>query len=167
MFSGHYGVWQASLRAEDRLFTTCRTAIELPAGRADAGAGGRPADLVMAEHYSARHFSREQVRNEQATFVQLIAMMVSPRCCCSRRAPATASISCATRSTSLPLSTAEKDGLRGPVRGAATQLLWVDESIGWAVTDPPVGERRGRRSDEPGWATRWASSMPTESAAAR
>ena len=74
VFSGHYGVWQTSLRGEDRLFTTmpaCHSNFQLAALMPVLVAG---ATLVMAEKYSASHFW-EQVRQEGATIVQLIAMM--------------------------------------------------------------------------------------------
>ena len=65
VFSGHYGVWQASLRPDDKVFTTmpaCHSNFQLAALTPVLVAG---ATLVMAERYSAHRFW-QQVRDERA-----------------------------------------------------------------------------------------------------
>lgn len=140
VFSGHYGVWQASLRAEDRLFTTmpaCHSNFQLAALMPVLVAG---ATLVMAEHYSARHFW-EQVRTEQATFVQLIAMMVRTLLL-QPPSPSDGVHQLRDAQYFMPLSTAEKDTFETRFGVRLLNSYGSTESIGWAVTDPPVGERR-------------------------
>ena len=140
VFSGHYGVWQTSLRGDDRLFTTmpaCHSNFQLAALMPALVAG---ATLVMAEHYSASHFW-SQVRQERATLVQLIAMMARTLLL----QPPSEDDGCHELRDALyfmPLSDTEKADFERRFRLRLLNSYGSTESIGWAVTDPPQGERR-------------------------
>ena len=140
VFSGHYGVWQASLRSDDRMFTTmpaCHSTFQLAALTPALVAG---ATLVMAEQYSAHRFW-QQVRQERATLVQLIAMMAR-----------TLLLQPASEDDGrhhlrdalyfMPISDAEKAEFERRFRLPLLNSYGSTESIAWAVTDPPQGERR-------------------------
>jgi Acyl-CoA synthetases (AMP-forming)/AMP-acid ligases II len=140
VFSGHYGVWQTSLRADDRVFTTmpaCHSNFQLAALTPVLVAG---ATLVMAEHYSASQFW-SQVRGERASVVQLIAMMVRTLLL---QPPAAEDTDHQLREALyfMPLSDAEKQSFETRFGLRLMNSYGSTESIGWAVTDPPVGERR-------------------------
>lgn len=140
VFSGHYGVWQTSLRSEDRLFTTmpaCHSNLQLAALMPVLVAG---ATLVMAERYSASQFW-QQVRRERATVVQLIAMMARTLLL---QPPADDDGRHELREALyfMPLSDAEKSDFEQRFRLPLLNSYGSTESIGWAVTDPPQGERR-------------------------
>lgn len=140
VFSGHYGVWQMSLRSEDRLFTTmpaCHSNFQLAALMPVLVAG---ATLVMAEHYSATHFW-QQVRQEKATVAQLIAMMartllLQPPAAEDGRHDLREGL------YFMPLSDVEKTSFEQRFGVRLLNSYGSTESIGWAVTDPPQGERR-------------------------
>lgn len=139
-FSGHYGVWQTSLRPEDRVFTTmpaCHSNFQLAALTPVLVAG---ATLVMTEKYSASQFW-EQVRQERATVVQLIAMMVRTLLL---QPPSARDGQHELREALyfMPLSTSEKTDFERRFRLRLLNCYGSTESIGWAVTDPPQGERR-------------------------
>jgi carnitine-CoA ligase len=139
-FSGHYGVWQASLRADDRVFTTmpaCHSNFQLAALTPVLVAG---ATLIMAERYSASRFWH-QVRQERATVVQLIAMMARTLLL---RPPSGEDGSHDLREALyfMPLSDAEKSEFERRFGVRLLNSYGSTESIGWAVTDPPQGERR-------------------------
>jgi crotonobetaine/carnitine-CoA ligase len=140
VFSGHYGVWQTSLRSDDRVFTTmpaCHSNFQLAALAPALVAG---ATLVMAERYSAHRFW-QQVRDERATIVQLIAMMARTLLL----QPSSAEDGCHAIRDALyfmPLSNAEKAEFERRFRVRLLNSYGSTESIGWAVTDPPQGERR-------------------------
>ena len=139
-FSGHYGVWQTSLRPDDRVFTTmpaCHSNFQLAALTPVLVAG---ATLVMAERYSATRFW-EQVRQERATVVQLIAMMARTLLL---QPPSELDGIHHLREALyfMPLSDAEKAEFERRFRVRLLNSYGSTESIGWAVTDPPQGERR-------------------------
>jgi len=139
-FSGHYGVWQTSLRPDDRVFTTmpaCHSNFQLAALTPVLVAG---ATLVMAERYSASRFW-EQVRQERATVVQLIAMMARTLLL---QPPSDQDGDHHLRDVLyfMPLSDAEKAEFERRFRVRLLNSYGSTESIGWAVTDPPQGERR-------------------------
>lgn len=140
VFSGHYGVWQTSLRPGDRLLTTmpaCHSNFQLAALTPVLVAG---ATLVMAERYSASHFW-QQVRQERATVVQLIAMMARTLLL---RPPSDTDGRHEVREALyfMPLSEVEKAEFERRFRLRLLNSYGSTESIGWAVTDPPQGERR-------------------------
>lgn len=140
VFSGHYGVWQTSLRGDDRLFTTmpaCHSNFQLAALTPVLVAG---ATLVMAERYSAHRFW-QQAREERATVVQLIAMMARTLLL---QPPSAEDGRHQVRDALyfMPLSDGEKAEFERRFRVRLLNSYGSTESIGWAVTDPPQGERR-------------------------
>lgn len=140
VFSGHYGVWQTSLRPDDRLFTTmpsCHSNFQLAALTPVLVAG---ATLVVAARYSAHRFW-DQVRTERATIVQLIAMMARTLLL-QPASPDDGVHELRDALHFMPLSDAEKDEFERRFRLRLLNSYGSTESIGWAVTDPPQGERR-------------------------
>lgn len=140
VFSGHYGVWQASLRPDDRVFTTmpaCHSTFQLAALTPVLVAG---ATLVMAERYSAQRFW-QQIRQERATLIQLIAMMartllLQPASDDDRRHGLRDAL------YFMPISDEEKAEFERRFGVRLLNSYGSTESIAWAVTDPPQGERR-------------------------
>lgn len=140
VFSGQYGVWQTSLRCDDRVFTTmpaCHSNFQLAALMPVLVAG---ATLVMADRYSASHFWA-QVRDERATIVQLIAMMARTLLL-QPPSPADGCHQVREALYFMPLSDGEKSEFERRFRLRLLNSYGSTESIGWAVTDPPQGERR-------------------------
>jgi crotonobetaine/carnitine-CoA ligase len=140
VLSGHYGVWQTSLRPEDRLFTTmpsCHSNFQLAALTPVLVAG---ATLVVADRYSAHRFW-EQVRSERATVVQLIAMMARTLLL-QPPSPQDGVHELRDALYFMPLSDTEKADFEQRFRLRLLNSYGSTESIGWAVTDPPQGERR-------------------------
>ena len=140
VFSGHYAVWQASLRPDDRIFTTmpaCHSNFQLVALSGAIVAG---ACLVLAEKYSARRFW-SHVRAERATVIQLVAMMARTLLL---QPPDPADGRHEVRETLyfMPLDDADKQEFERRFHVRLMNSYGLTESIGWAVTDPPVGERR-------------------------
>lgn len=140
VFSGHYGVWQASLRPDDRLLTTmpaCHSNFQLAALTPVLVAG---ATLVMSERYSTRRFW-QQIRSERATFVQLVAMMARTLLA-QPPSPEDGVHELRDASYFMPISDAEKAEFERRFNVSLMNSYGSTESIGWAVTDPPQGERR-------------------------
>ncbi len=148
VFAGHYGVWETGLRPDDRLFTpmpACHSNFQLAALMPVLVAG---ACLILAEAYSAHRFW-EQVRQNDATVIQIISMIVrtmllqppSPHDCDHRVRDAL---------FFMGLSDAEKDAFEQRFAVPLLNTYGSTESIGWALTDPPVGERRWPSVGRPG-----------------
>jgi crotonobetaine/carnitine-CoA ligase len=140
IFSGHYGIWQTSLRAEDRLFTTmpaCHSNFQLAALTPVFLAG---ACLILTERYSASRFWA-QVRAERASVVQLIAMMVRTLLL-QPETPADLDNQVREALYFMPLADAEKQAFEDRFGIQLLNSYGSTESICWAVTDPPAGERR-------------------------
>jgi crotonobetaine/carnitine-CoA ligase len=140
LFSGHYGQWQTSLRPDDRLLTAmpaCHSNFQMAALLPVLLAG---ACLVLVDRYSATRFWG-QVRQERATVIQLISMMVRTLLL----QPPTQS-DCDTKVRAamyfMPLSDEEKERFEARFGVRLMNSYGSTESIGWAVTDPPTGERR-------------------------
>jgi crotonobetaine/carnitine-CoA ligase len=140
VFSGHYGVWQTSLRADDTVVTSmpaCHSTFQLGALTAIVAAGCR---LVLVQKYSASRFWG-QVRAEGGTVVQLIAMMV--RTLLTRPpSPEDADHRVREALSFMPLSDTERRAFEERFGVRLTNSYGSTESIGWSVTDPPTGERR-------------------------
>jgi len=140
VFSGHYAIWQAGLRSDDRMFTTmpaCHSNFQLVALTGVVVAG---ACLVMGERYSAHRFWSD-VRRERATVIQLIAMMV--RTLLLQPPDADDAAHCVRETLYfMPISDAEKQAFEERFAVRFMNSYGLTESIGWAVTDPPQGERR-------------------------
>jgi crotonobetaine/carnitine-CoA ligase len=148
VFSGHYGVWQASLRGDDRLATSmpaCHSNFQLAALTPVLAAG---AQLILVEKYSASRYW-EQVRAEGATVVQLIAMMVRTMLA-QPAAPSDAAHSVRAALSFMPLAAEERDAFEERFGVRLANSYGSTESIGWSVTDPPSGERRWPSVGRPG-----------------
>lgn len=148
VFAGHYGVWQTSLRSDDRLFTTmpaCHSNFQLAALLPVLVAG---ATLVMIERYSATRFWA-QVREERATVAQLIAMMVRTLLL-QPPSPEDGRHSLRDALYFMPISSQEKTAFEHRFRLPLLNSYGSTESIGWALTDPPTGERRWPSVGRPG-----------------
>lgn len=148
VFSGHYGVWETGLRPDDRLFTpmpACHSNFQMAALMPVVVAG---ACLILAEAYSAHRFWR-QVRENDATVIQIISMIVrtlllqpaDPRDAENRVREAL---------FFMGLSDAEKDAFEERFGVRLLNTYGSTESIGWALTDAPVGERRWPSVGRPG-----------------
>jgi len=140
VYSGHYAVWQASLRGDDRIFTTmpaCHSNFQLVALTGAIVAG---ATLVLCGRYSASRFWKG-VRSERATVLQLTAMMVRTLLV---QPPDPADAQHHVRETLyfMPLSDEDKQAFEDRFAVRLMNSYGSTESICWAVTDPPVGERR-------------------------
>ena len=148
VFSGHYGVWEMGLRPDDRLFTPMpawHSNFQLAALMPVLVAG---ACLILAEGYSAHRFWA-QVRDSDATLIQIISMIVrtlllqppNPLDSANRVRDAL---------FFMGLSDAEKDAFEQRFGVRLLNTYGSTESIGWALTDPPVGERRWPSVGRPG-----------------
>lgn len=139
VFSGIYGDWEVSLRGSDRVLTSmpaCHSNFQLAALMPVITAG---ATLIIIEKYSASRFW-SQVRHYRATVIQCVAMMLR----------------------TLMLQPVDIDEKRNVVREVLYFISVTDEekeafearfgvkimntygsteSIGWVLTDPPVGKR--------------------------
>jgi len=140
VFSGHQAVWQASLRPDDRVFTTmpaCHSNFQLVALTGVIVAG---ACLVLSEKYSAHRFWPD-VRAERATVIQLVAMMT--RTLLLQPSDSHDARHCVREALYfMPLDDADKIEFERRFGVRLMNSYGSTESIGWAVTDPPQGERR-------------------------
>lgn len=148
VFAGHYGVWETGLRADDRLFTpmpACHSNFQLAALMPVVVAG---ACLVMAETYSAHRFW-SQVRETDATVIQIISMIVRT---VLLQPPGPLDRDNRVRDALffMGLSDAEKDAFEQRFGVRLLNTYGSTESITWALTDPPVGERRWPSVGRPG-----------------
>ncbi|MDR0489081.1 MAG: AMP-binding protein [Propionibacteriaceae bacterium] len=140
VYSAHVATWQASLRPDDRIFTTmpaCHSNFQLVALTGAILSGAR---LVLSEKYSASRFW-SQIRTEKATVIQLTAMMartllLQP----SSEDDSTHNV----RETLyfMPLPDADKLEFEKRFGVRFMNSYGSTESICWALTDPPVGERK-------------------------
>lgn len=148
VFSGQYGVWQTSLRPDDRLLTTmpaCHSNFQLAALTPVLVAG---ATLVMVERYSA-HGYWETVRTEKATVIQLISMMARTMLLQPSN-PLDAQHSVREVQYFIAISDEEKAVFEQRFGVRLMNCYGSTESIGWALTDPPRGERRWPSVGRPG-----------------
>jgi len=139
VYSGHYAIWQASLREDDRIFTTmpsCHSNFQLVAL---TGAIMSGAALVLAQRYSARRFWAD-VRAEHATVLQLTAMLVRTLLLQPPH-PDDAHNNVRTTLYFMPLSDDDKQAFEERFAVRFLNSYGLTESICWSVTDPPQGER--------------------------
>lgn len=140
VYSGHYAIWQASLRSDDRVFTTmpaCHSNFQLVALSGVIMSGSC---LVVSHRYSARRFWAD-VRAERASVIQLTAMMV--RTLLLQPANAGDSTHCVRETLYfMPLTDDEKQSFENRFAVRLLNSYGSTESICWVVTDPPQGERR-------------------------
>jgi crotonobetaine/carnitine-CoA ligase len=140
VFSGVYGIWQVSLRDDDRLLSTmpaCHSNFQLAALMPALMAG---ACLVLIERYSARRYW-QQVLDHRATVAQMISMMVRTLLMQDKR-PSDSQSLLREVLYFMPLSNEEKQAFEQRFDVRIMNSYGSTESIGWAVTDPPYGERR-------------------------
>jgi crotonobetaine/carnitine-CoA ligase len=139
VYSGLYGVWQASLRSDDRLLTTmpaCHSNFQLAALMPVLAAG---ATLIMIKKYSARKFWN-QIKFFKATVTQSVSMMI--------RTLLLQPVKVEEKSHQLrevmhflPLSDEEKLEFETRFGVRIMNSYGSTESVTWVVTDPPTGER--------------------------
>jgi crotonobetaine/carnitine-CoA ligase len=140
VFSGTYGIWQVSLRGDDRMISTmpaCHSNFQLAALMPALMAG---ACLVLIERYSARRYW-QQVLDHRATVAQMISMMVRTLLMQDKR-PSDCQSLLREVLYFMPLSNEEKQAFEQRFNVRVMNSYGSTESIGWAVTDPPYGERR-------------------------
>ena len=139
VFSGLYGDWEVSLRGSDRVLTSmpaCHSNFQLAALMPVITAG---ATIIIVEKYSARNFWK-QIRHYRATVTQCVAMMlrtmmlqpVDPdeRDHCVREVLYFISV-----------TDEEKEAFEERFGVKIMNTYGSTESIGWVLTDPPVGKR--------------------------
>ena len=140
VYSGLFTVWQTSLRAQDRIFTTmsaCHSNFQLVAMTGAIAAG---AAVILTNRYHATTFWRT-VREERATVVQLTAviartMLVQPLDSNDANHDVRVAL------YYMPLADAERDAFQQRFAVEFLNSYGSTESICWVVTDPPTGERR-------------------------
>lgn len=140
VFSGRFVQWQAALTADDRLLTTmpaCHVNFQLNAMLPILTAGGT---LIVVDRYSARRFWR-QVREQRATVVQSIAMMVRTQLC-QPVEPGERDHQVREVLYYLPITDAEKDEYTERFGVRLLNSYGNSECLVGAITDPPTGERR-------------------------
>ncbi|MDR0782277.1 MAG: AMP-binding protein [Propionibacteriaceae bacterium] len=140
VYSGHYAIWQTSMRADDRVYTTmpaCHSNFQLVALTGVIVAG---ATLVLAARYRAHCFF-EDARREKATITQLTAMMVRTLLL---QPPTEQDCDHQIRETLyfMPISDDDKVAFENRFGVRLLNSYGSTESICWVVTDPPQGERR-------------------------
>ena len=139
VFSGLYGDWEVSLRGSDRVLTSmpaCHSNFQLAALMPVITAG---ATLIVIEKYSASRFWK-QVRHYRATVIQFVAMMLrtvmlqpidpEERNHCVREVLYFISV-----------TDEEKEAFEERFGVKVMNTYGSTESIGWVLTDPPVGKR--------------------------
>ena len=148
LFSGLYGDWEVSLTRDDRLFTTmpaCHSNFQLAALMPVLTAG---AELIVAEKYSASRFWA-QVREFKATVTQSVAMMLRTLLL-QPESPDDREHSLREVLYFLPVSDEEKEAFERRFGVTLMNTYGSTESVGWVLTDPPVGPRRWPSVGRPG-----------------
>lgn len=140
VFSGLYGDWEVSLRGSDRVLSSmpaCHSNFQLAALMPVIAAG---ATIIIVEKYSARRFWR-QVQHYRATVIQCVAMML--------RTLMLQPISDNEKKHHvrevlyfISVTKAEKEAFEERFNVKLMNTYGSTESIGWALTDPPVGQRK-------------------------
>ena len=139
VFSGLYGDWEVSLRGSDRVLTSmpaCHSNFQLAALMPVITAG---ATLIIVEKYSARRFWR-QVRHYKATVIQCVAMML--------RTMMLQPVDEYEKKHNvrevlyfISVTDAEKEAFEERFNVKIMNTYGSTESVGWVLTDPPVGKR--------------------------
>lgn len=139
VFSGLYGDWEVSLRGSDRVLTSmpaCHSNFQLAALMPVITAG---ASLIIVEKYSATRFMK-QIRHYKATVIQCVAMML--RTLLLQPVDPEEKNHCVREVLYfLPITDAEKEEFEQRFNMRIMNTYGSTESIGWAITDPPVGAR--------------------------
>lgn len=139
VFSGLYGDWEVSLRGSDRVLTSmpaCHSNFQLAALMPVITAG---ASLIIVEKYSATRFMK-QIRHYKATVIQCVAMML--RTLLLQPVDPEEKNHCVREVLYfIPITDAEKEEFEQRFNTRIMNTYGSTESIGWAITDPPVGAR--------------------------
>lgn len=139
VFSGLYGDWEVSLRGSDRVLTSmpaCHSNFQLAALMPVITAG---ASLIIIEKYSATRFMK-QIRHYKATVIQCVAMML--RTLLLQPVDPEEKNHCVREVLYfIPITNAEKEEFEQRFNMRIMNTYGSTESIGWAITDPPVGAR--------------------------
>lgn len=139
VFSGLYGDWEVSLRGSDRVLTSmpaCHSNFQLAALMPVITAG---ASLIIIEKYSATRFMK-QIRHYKATVIQCVAMML--RTLLLQPVNPEEKNHCVREVLYfIPITDAEKEEFEQRFNMRIMNTYGSTESIGWAITDPPVGAR--------------------------
>lgn len=139
VFSGLYGDWEVSLRGSDRVLTSmpaCHSNFQLAALMPVITAG---ASLIIVEKYSATRFMK-QIRHYKATVIQCVAMML--RTLLLQPVDPEEKNHCVREVLYfIPVTDAEKEEFEQRFNMRIMNTYGSTESIGWAITDPPVGAR--------------------------
>lgn len=139
VFSGLYGDWEVSLRGSDRVLTSmpaCHSNFQLAALMPVITAG---ASLIIVEKYSATRFIK-QIRHYKATVIQCVAMML--RTLLLQPVDPEEKNHCVREVLYfIPITDAEKEEFEQRFNMRIMNTYGSTESIGWAITDPPVGAR--------------------------
>ena len=139
VFSGLYGDWEVSLRGSDRVLTSmpaCHSNFQLAALMPVITAG---ASLIIVEKYSATRFMK-QIRHYKATVIQCVAMML--RTLLLQPIDPEEKNHCVREVLYfIPITDAEKEAFEQRFNMRIMNTYGSTESIGWAITDPPVGAR--------------------------
>lgn len=139
VFSGLYGDWEVSLRGSDRVLTSmpaCHSNFQLAALMPVITAG---ASLIIIEKYSATRFMK-QIRHYKATVIQCVAMML--RTLLLQPIDPEEKNHCVREVLYfIPITDAEKEEFEQRFNMRIMNTYGSTESIGWAITDPPVGAR--------------------------
>ena len=139
VFSGLYGDWEVSLRGSDRVLTSmpaCHSNFQLAALMPVITAG---ASLIFVEKYSATRYMK-QIRHYKATVIQCVAMML--RTLLLQPIDPEEKNHCVREVLYfIPITDAEKNEFEQRFNMKIMNTYGSTESIGWAITDPPVGAR--------------------------
>lgn len=139
VFSGLYGDWEVSLRGSDRVLTSmpaCHSNFQLAALMPVITAG---ASLIIVEKYSATRFMK-QIRHYKATVIQCVAMIL--RTLLLQPVDPEEKNHCVREVLYfIPITDAEKEEFEQRFNMRIMNTYGSTESIGWAITDPPVGAR--------------------------
>lgn len=148
VFSGLYGDWEVSLRGSDRVLTSmpaCHSNFQLAALMPVITAG---ASLIIVEKYSASKFM-EQVRHYRATVIQCVAMMLRTLLL-QPVDPEEKNHQVREVLYFITITDAEKEEFEERFEMKIMNTYGSTESIGWAITDPPVGARNWPSVGRPG-----------------
>lgn len=139
VFSGVYGDWEVSMRGSDRVLTSmpaCHSNFQLAALMPVITAG---AAIIIVEKYSASRFWK-QVRHYRATVIQCVAMML--------RTLMLQPIDEHEKEHHvrevlyfISVTDDEKEAFEKRFNARIMNTYGSTESIGWVLTDPPVGKR--------------------------
>ena len=148
LYSGWYGCWETALTERDRLLTTmpaCHSNFQLAALTPVLVAG---ATLVIVEKYSASRFWR-QVSDHRATVAQCVAMMLRTLLVQPER-DGERDHGLREMLYFLPVTDEEKAAFEERFSVRLLNTYGSTESVGWVLTDPPVGPRRWPSVGRPG-----------------